>query len=83
MHRAHTADTRPATIFIHNGAPQALVGSQELTSDWYPIRGHLAPPTLAMSPTNLARCAGSRGRLGYAQRVLAVLGKRLARFALA
>ena len=28
MHRAHTADTRPATIFIHNGAPQALVGSQ-------------------------------------------------------
>jgi hypothetical protein len=28
MHRAHTADTRPATIFINNGAPQALVGSQ-------------------------------------------------------
>jgi hypothetical protein len=26
MHRAHTAD--PATIFIHNGAPQALIGSQ-------------------------------------------------------
>ena len=26
MHRAHNADTGPATIFIHNGAPQALVG---------------------------------------------------------
>ena len=28
MHRAHTADAGPATIFIHNGAPQALVGCQ-------------------------------------------------------
>jgi hypothetical protein len=28
MHLAHTADTPPATIFIHNGAPQALAGSQ-------------------------------------------------------
>jgi hypothetical protein len=26
--RAHTADTHPTAIFIHNGAPQALVGSQ-------------------------------------------------------
>jgi hypothetical protein len=25
MHCAHSADTRLATIFIHNGAPQALV----------------------------------------------------------
>jgi hypothetical protein len=32
MHRAHTADTRPATIFIHNGAPQALVGCLGLQS---------------------------------------------------
>jgi hypothetical protein len=30
MHWAHSADTRPAAIFIHNGAPQALVGSQGL-----------------------------------------------------
>ena len=29
MHRAHTAGTGPATIFIHNGAPQALVGCYE------------------------------------------------------
>jgi hypothetical protein len=29
MHCAHSADTRPATIFIHNGAPQALVGCYE------------------------------------------------------
>jgi hypothetical protein len=28
MHRAHTADIRPTTIFIHNCAPQALDGSQ-------------------------------------------------------
>jgi hypothetical protein len=28
MLRAHTADTHPTAIFIHNGAPQALVGSQ-------------------------------------------------------
>jgi hypothetical protein len=28
MHRAHTADTRPATIFIHNDAPQALLDCQ-------------------------------------------------------
>ena len=26
MHCAHSADTRPAAVFIHNGAPQALVG---------------------------------------------------------
>ena len=26
--RAHTADTHPTAIFIHNGAPQALIGSQ-------------------------------------------------------
>ena len=29
MHRAHTADTRPATIFIHNDAPQALLDCHE------------------------------------------------------
>jgi hypothetical protein len=29
MHPAHTADTRADLIFIHNGAPQALVGCQE------------------------------------------------------
>ncbi len=29
MHCAHSADTRPAAIFIHNGAPQALVGCHE------------------------------------------------------
>jgi hypothetical protein len=28
MHCAHSAETRPAAIFIHNGAPQALIGSQ-------------------------------------------------------
>jgi len=27
----HTADTRPATVFILNGAPQTLVGSEEMT----------------------------------------------------
>ena len=30
MHCAHSADTRPAAIFIHNGAPQALVGCHEI-----------------------------------------------------
>ncbi len=29
MHPAHTADTRADLIFIHNGAPQALVGCYE------------------------------------------------------
>jgi hypothetical protein len=29
MRGAHTADTRLAAIFIHNGAPQALVGCHE------------------------------------------------------
>jgi hypothetical protein len=29
MHCAHSADTRPVTIFIYNGAPQALVGCLE------------------------------------------------------
>ncbi len=30
MHPAHTANTRADLIFIHNGAPQALVGCQAL-----------------------------------------------------
>ena len=29
MHRAHTVDIRPTTIFMHNGAPQALDGCYE------------------------------------------------------
>ena len=29
MHCAHSADTRPAVIFIHYGSPQALVGCYE------------------------------------------------------
>ena len=28
MHLAHTADTRAEVIFIDNGAPEVLVGSQ-------------------------------------------------------
>jgi hypothetical protein len=36
---AHTAHTRPATIFIHNGAPQALVGCQAgISSDSWEMR---------------------------------------------
>ncbi len=51
MHRAHTADIRPATIFIHNGAPQALVGSQEGAAGG---RSNARPP-LRGSPTTTNR----------------------------
>ena len=44
MHRAHTADTGPAHIFIHNGSPQALVGCYEnRTASFSPMhRTHTA-----------------------------------------
>ena len=44
MHRAHTADTGPAHIFIHNGSPQALVGCYEnRTASFSPMhRAHTA-----------------------------------------
>ena len=47
MHRAHTADARPTTIFIHSGAPQALVGSQAgVLGDWL----HFPPPPCLKAP---------------------------------
>jgi hypothetical protein len=33
MHLAHTADTRADVIFIDNGAPEVLVGSQAGAGD--------------------------------------------------
>jgi hypothetical protein len=45
MHCAHTADTRSATIFILNGAPQALVGclGPKIEKD-KATEGHFVPP---------------------------------------
>ena len=50
MHTAHTAKTQADLIFIYNGAPPALVGSQ--AADFGAMRWR--PGSLTLSPARAA-----------------------------
>ena len=88
MHRAHTADTGPAHIFIHNGSPQALVGCYEnRMASLSPMhRTHTAdtgPATIFIHNGAPQALVGSHGGVGsmWSTQSTAGLPLRLPRFA--
>src|SRR5271166_2202461 len=60
MHPAHTADTRADLIFIHNGAPQALVGCQGSRGLPRPFLLPVYRPSHCMSALPSLRCRPPR-----------------------